>query len=178
MKKQSSKLPALFLGRFQPFHLGHLDALAQVFAREKYVIIGIGNTEDDYVPQNPFTAGERYQMIEAAILGQKVGGPVITRERFTILPVRNIHHYSLWVKHIESLLPPFGKVYSGSTIVQRLFREHGGHEVIGVSLNKKISATVVRKKMLLGGKWEQLVPGGVAKLIKKWDGVQRIKDIQ
>lgn len=170
-------LPALFLGRFQPFHLGHLDALQQIFEKEPYVIIGIGSTEDDYVPGNPFTAGERYQMIEAAILGQKLDGKTITREHFVILTVRNIHHYSLWVKHVESLLPPFGKVYTGSSIVKRLFLEEGNHKIIPIRFNKKISATDIRRRMFIGKKWENLVPAKVASLIKKWDGVGRIKSL-
>lgn len=174
----NSKIPALFIGRFQPFHLGHLDALAQVFKKEKYVIIGIGSTEDDYTPENPFTAGERYQMIEAAILGKKIGGRVITRENFEILSARNIHHYSLWVKHLESLIPPFGKVYTGSSVVLRLFKEEGMHPIVKLQLNKKISATEIRRKMANGKPWEALVPAKVVRLIKKWEGVERVRDVQ
>lgn len=177
-KISNSKLPALFIGRFQPFHFGHLDALAQVFARENYVIIGIGSTEDDYTPTNPFTAGERYQMVEAAVLGRELGGKIIARENYEILTARNIHHYSLWVKHLESLLPPFGAVYTGSSIVSRLFKEEGKHKIHPVRMHKKISATKIRSLMVGGGAWEQLVPAEVVKLIKKWDGVGRLKEIQ
>ncbi|MBI5413293.1 nicotinamide-nucleotide adenylyltransferase [Candidatus Peregrinibacteria bacterium] len=177
MKIKTPKIPALFIGRFQPFHLGHLDALNQVFAQEDYVIIGIGSTEDDYVPGNPFTAGERYQMIEAAIIGRKLGGKIITRESFDILPARNIHHYSLWVKHIESLFPPFGRVYTGSPIVSRLFEENGGHKVVPITKSRHISATEIRQKMQRGEKWESFVPPFVVELIKKWNAAQRIRDI-
>lgn len=170
-------LPALFIGRFQPFHLGHLDALRQVFAKEDYIIIGIGSTEDDYVPVNPFTASERYQMIEAAILDKRIGSKIISRKNFSILSIRNIHHYSLWVKHVESLLPPFGDVYSGSSIVGRLFKEDRKHNVIPLKINNKISATDIRKRMLNNQKWEYLVPDAVSKLIKKWDSVNRLKEI-
>lgn len=172
-----NKLPSLYIGRFQPFHLGHLDALDQVFSKEDYVLIGIGSTEDDYTPANPFTAGERYQMIEAAILGQKLGGRLITRANFDILPARNIHHYSLWVKHIESLFPPFENVYTGSPIVARLFKEEGRHKVMPIKKHKKVTATGIRTKMLAGEKWAHLVPPQVSALIKKWDAVRRLKEI-
>lgn len=170
--------PPLFIGRFQPFHLGHMDALDQIFTRENYVIIGIGSTEDDYVPGNPFTAGERYQMIEAAILGKKIAGKIIGHEHFTILNIRNIHHYSLWVKHVECLLPPFGDVYSGSPIVIRLFKDDKKHKVIPIKKLRNISATDIRMRMLQGKSWEEFVPQKVAVLINKWDGVGRIKAIQ
>lgn len=178
MPTKNHNLPPLFIGRFQPFHLGHLDALSQIFEEEDYCIIGIGSTEDDYVPANPFTAGERYQMIEAAILGQKLGGKIITRENFAILPVRNIHHYSLWVKHLESLLPPFGTVYTGSPLTSRLFKEEGRHEIVSLKFKRHISATKIRSSIVSGKPWEKLVPDSVVKLIKKWDAVSRLKEIQ
>lgn len=169
--------PALFIGRFQPFHLGHLDALRQIFEKENYIIIGIGSAEDDYTPQNPFTAGERYRMIEETLLKTKLKGRKITRGQFTIVPVRNIHHYSLWVKHLESLLPPFGKVYTASPIVQRLFREEKKYSVVSVQQKKKISATDIRQRMLKGKPWDHLVPKSVAVLITKSDGVKRLREI-
>lgn len=178
MKNSSQNLPCLFIGRFQPFHFGHLDALTQVFEHENYVIIGIGSTEDDYVPENPFTAGERHQMIEAGILGKTIAGKKITRENFTIVNMRNIHHYSLWVKHVECLLPPFGRVYTGSPVVTRLFKDDGKHEVVAIRKTKLLSATEIRDRMLHNKKWEDSVPEEVAKLIKKWDGTGRIREIQ
>lgn len=176
MKKSDfEELPALFIGRFQPFHFGHLDALKQVFAKEKYVIICIGSAEDDYVPDNPFTSSERYQIIEAVLQTNK-----IPHDRFTIIPVRNIKHYSLWTRHVENLLPPFGNVYSGSPIVRRLFNADGIHKIVPVKINKPISATRIRQLMISGaeGEWEKFVPEEAVKLIKKWDGVGRLKEIK
>lgn len=170
---KSIKKPALFIGRFQPFHLGHLDALEQVFAKENYAIICIGSAEDDYVPDNPFTASERYQMIEAAL---ETAG--IKRNRYTIIPARNIKHYSLWTRHIEHLLPPFGAVYTGSPIVKRLFNVEKIHPVAPLKKNIKISATEVRKLMVEDKNWEKLMPKKVVELVKKWDGVGRMKEIR
>jgi len=42
MKKKKSKI-ALFIGKFQPFHKGHLFALRQVLKKFDKVIIGIGS---------------------------------------------------------------------------------------------------------------------------------------
>lgn len=162
------KKPALYVGRFQPFHLGHTDALKQIFEKEDRVLIVIGSAEDDYVPENPFSAGERYQMIEAALIGQKT--------RFDIIPLRNIHHYSLWVKHLESLLPPFGNIYTGSPIVRTLFSA-SGYKVFPLKMNLKISATDIRKRAREGKPWKNLIPKSVLNLIEKWDGEKRMKEI-
>lgn len=173
MKKSPSQKSALFIGRFQPFHSGHLDALKQVFKKEKHVIICIGSAEDDYVPDNPFTASERYQMIEAALNAAGVG-----RDTYIIIPARNIKHYSLWTRHIEHLLPPFGAVYTSSLIVKRLFNVERVHPVFSLKKNIPVSATQVRNLMLSGKTWEKFVPQEVVKLIKKWGGANRLKELK
>ena len=61
---------ALFVGRFQPFHNGHLDAIQYILSTEDRVVLVIGSAEENNVPANPFTAGERFQMIEADIQGR------------------------------------------------------------------------------------------------------------
>ena len=161
-------LPALFIGRFQPFHCGHFDALAQIFKREKKVIIAIGSAENSRTAENPFTAGERYQMIEAALGQAGTGQAVGSGKQFAIIPIRDINNYSKWVEHIESLLPPFGAVYSGSEVVKKLFKEHGRHKVHTLTIRKKISATLVREQMRKKQKWGTLVPAPVAGLLKKF----------
>ncbi|MEM3079801.1 MAG: adenylyltransferase/cytidyltransferase family protein, partial [Thermoproteota archaeon] len=49
----------LFIGRFQPFHLGHLKAVEYIINRVDEVIIGIGSAQYSHTLENPFTAGER-----------------------------------------------------------------------------------------------------------------------
>jgi nicotinamide-nucleotide adenylyltransferase len=112
-------------------------------------------------------------------LGKKIGGKTITHENFTILPARNVHHYSLWVKHIESIFPPFGAVYTGSSVVARLFKDDGKHKIVPIKkLHSKVSATEIRRRIISDENWEELVPEEVAKLIKKWDAVGRLKEIK
>ncbi|RLF01945.1 MAG: nicotinamide-nucleotide adenylyltransferase, partial [Thermoprotei archaeon] len=53
----------LFVGRFQPFHLGHLKALRWILEREDEVIICIGSAQYSHSLRNPFTVGERVEMI-------------------------------------------------------------------------------------------------------------------
>ena len=154
----NSSLPALFIGRFQPFHLGHLDALQQISKKEKRIIIAIGSAENKRSKINPFTAGERYQMVEQALRGKL--------KNIIIIPVRDINVDSKWVRYVESLLPLFGNVYTGSSIVKRLFEKTGGHRVIPIHIRKKISGTEIRKRILKGEKWDHLVPKEVAALIK------------
>lgn len=163
-------MAALFVGRFQPFHLGHLDAIRQILKKEERVIIVIGSAEDDFVPENPFTARERFMMTEAALQEDN-----ISREKYAIIPVRDIKNYSLWVKHLESLTPPFERVYTGSNIVRALFK-NAGYEVRTQKINFNISATKVRKALLEKKGWKAMIPRSVAKLLVQWKAEKRLEE--
>lgn len=165
-------MSALYIGRFQPFHLGHLDAVKQILKKEHFLIIGIGSAEDNYVPDNPFTASERYQMIEAALSEAK-----ISKEKYSIIPVRNILNYMLWPDHVDLIFPPYERVYTGSAIVRTLYKKQGKHKVIEVAKNLPINSTEIRKKILTGKKWDHLLPKSVTALLKKWEAEERLTNI-
>ncbi|MBU1992771.1 MAG: nicotinamide-nucleotide adenylyltransferase [Patescibacteria group bacterium] len=164
---------ALFIGRFQPFHLGHLSVVKKAIKEFDRVIIGIGSAEDSFLPDNPFTASERFQMIEAAL-----GEAGIPAEKHCIAPVRNILNYELWPDHVDQIVPPYEAVLTGSKLVKTLFQNQGKHKIIDVKFEHDICSTDVREKMLQDKGWQSMVPSAVAKLIEKFDGITRIKNIQ
>ncbi len=57
---------ALFLGRFNPFHLGHLAAIESIRKDRDIqdVVIGIGSSDKSFSIIHPFSAGERLLMIK------------------------------------------------------------------------------------------------------------------
>lgn len=163
---------ALFIGRFQPFHRGHLSVVEKVLKENDFCVIGIGSSEDNYLPKNPFTASERWQMIRLAL--DEIG---LSHNRYTIIPVRNINNYAIWVNHIEKILPPFEDVYTGSKIVKKLFEDHGKHKVINVEFTLKMDATQIREAMKKGKAWEDYVPPAVATFLKEIKAEKRLKTI-
>ena len=173
---------ALFLGRFQPFHNGHLAVIKKILKENARVIIAIGSAEQNYLPQNPFTASERFQMIEESLKEAK-----IPCDRYCIIPVRNIFNYSIWVNHVNTYVPPYTRVYTGSKLIRacyegKYFRsgEKGkiGPEIIRLKRLVPISASKVRTAILKNRNWERMVPKAVARKIKKWGGIDRIKTIR
>ena len=176
MKKQQAKKAnkALFVGRFQPFHLGHLSAIKAILKKHDQVIIVIGSAEDNYAKENPFTAGERFEMIYNTLIDEG-----IEWKQFHIMPVRNIENYSIWTTHVDQYLPKgISTIYSGSPIVQELYKQYGKYDVKPVKMSKKISATIVRNKMKKGIKtWKKDVPEKVAEVIIKVRGEDRIKHL-
>jgi len=57
----------LFIGRFQPFHLGHLDAIRFGLSKVENLWIGIGSSNKSNEKRNPFTADERKDMILSSL---------------------------------------------------------------------------------------------------------------
>lgn len=165
-------LSALFIGRFQPFHLGHLSVIKNALEEVGYLIIGIGSAEANFQPDNPFTAGERFQMIKETLDAEKIAA-----NRYCIIPIRNIDNYSLWCTHVTSLTPPFQIIYSGSPLVKKLFLHEKKFDVRDVKEEIEISATEIRKLMRENTKWQKFVHPRVTKLIGAWKGVERLKTI-
>jgi len=163
----------LFIGRFQPLHKGHVYALREVFAQERRVLIVIGSAQACFTPEDPFTAGERIEMLQAVL---KAEG--IPCSRYMIIPVPDIHNYFLWVDHVTRYVPPFGIVYTGSEVVQRLFSERDYPvKVIKLYRRDTLSGTEVRRRILEGDEWKELVPQEVETIIERVGGVQRIRRI-
>lgn len=162
---------ALFVGRFQPFHMGHLSVIKKALEVEDRLIIMIGSAEENHEPANPFTAGERFQMIEAALSAEG-----ISHDRYAIIPIRNVENFMLWTTHVDQYIPPVQKVYTGSDIVKALYTAHGKYEIEDVEFVSNVSGTVIREKMLKGDdEWKELVHPAVVKLIEEWDGCKRIR---
>ena len=60
-------MDGLLIGRFQPFHLGHLDAILFGLSRAENLFIGIGSSNRYNEKKNPFSAEERREMIVSSI---------------------------------------------------------------------------------------------------------------
>ena len=56
---------ALILGRFQPFHLGHLELIRAVNNRYEKIIIAVGSAQEKGTAENPFDKDERKNMIKS-----------------------------------------------------------------------------------------------------------------
>ena len=59
----------LMMGRFQPFHLGHLELVKQILDECDEVIIAVTSSQFNYLEKDPFTAGERIEMIHNSLKG-------------------------------------------------------------------------------------------------------------
>jgi nicotinamide-nucleotide adenylyltransferase len=162
---------ALMIGRFQPFHKGHLEVVRKISRECASITIGIGSAQYSHTQDNPFTAGERHLMISSALEGEGI-------RRCYLVPIVDINRYALWVSHVVSLVPPFEVVYSNNPLTRRLFSEAGFDVRDSPMFNRSVySGTEIRRRMAAGEEWEHLVPAGVAEAIEDFGGIGRLQDL-
>jgi nicotinamide-nucleotide adenylyltransferase len=163
----------LYVGRFQPFHLGHLDAIRYVLKRVDELVVVIGSAQYSHNSKNPFTAGERLVMVRNALFEAGVDS-----SKLWIVPVPDMHLHMLWVSAVEGYTPKFNVVFTNEPLTRRLFTE-AGYQVKDVPLfeRKIYMSTIVREKMAKGESWMELVPKSVSDFIAEIDGVNRVLDL-
>jgi nicotinamide-nucleotide adenylyltransferase len=173
LKRGSELVRALFVGRFQPFHYGHLYAIQKILGEAEELIVVVGSAQMSHEQDNPFTAGERIEMIRAALNEAKVD-----REKYMLIPIADAPSHRTWVSYVESQTPRFDVVYSNQPLTRRLLVE-AGYDVRGIKLHKRSTyeATEIRHRILKGEDWRELVPPTVYKIVSEIDGETRIKDI-
>jgi len=172
MAEKTSLTRALFPGRFQPPHWGHVYAIREILREVDEVIVAVGSAQFNYIAKDPFTAGERIWMLREAL---REGG--VDLSRVIIVPIPNVENNLEWLGRVKSYVPPFHVVYTGNPFVALLFRQ-AGYEVRQQPLYRRdlYSSTRVRELIIRGDpKWEELVPASVAAIIKQVGGEERLR---
>ncbi|MEM0468453.1 MAG: nicotinamide-nucleotide adenylyltransferase [Pyrobaculum sp.] len=162
---------ALFPGRFQPPHLGHVYAIKEILREVDEVVVVIGSAQFNYILKDPFTAGERIWMLREAL---REGG--VDLSRVVTIPIANVENNLEWIGRVKSYAPPFHVVYTGNQYVALLFKE-AGYEVRQQPLldRDKYNSTKIREMILRGDPaWENYVPKSVASIIKQIGGQRRL----
>lgn len=87
----------VFIGRFQPFHLGHKRVVQQALKKAHHVLILVGSSYQPRTIRNPFKFHERAEMIMASLDPQDV-------TRLSIRPLRDhLYNDQKWVAEIQQL---------------------------------------------------------------------------
>ena len=163
----------VFVGRFQPFHKGHLGAIKKIVDEVDELVIIVGSSQYSHRLDNPFTAGERITMIRRAL--EEEG---IRLSRIWIIPVPDVHQHVLWVSQIVGYSPKFDVVYTSEPLTYRLFMEAGFRVELVPPIKREVYlATEIRKRMIDGKNWEELVPSCVVRFIKEIEGNIRLCDL-
>lgn len=163
---------ALFIGRFQPFHNGHLYSLKKCLKiAEKVKIVvaknNVSGTEDD-----PWDYKLRKQMVCAVIRKERMEERVAR-----IVSCPDYPSDKRWLTEIKSRAGEFEVVVSNNDWVLSIFRE-AGYKVYesGLYRREELEGVKIRQLMRKGsdpsadlgqGLWKERVPSEVVKLIVK-----------
>jgi len=161
----------LLVGRFQPFHNGHLAVVQGVRAAhpDETLILGVGSAQASHTWDNPFTAGERAEMIERALAAASVDG-------WTVVPLVDIDRHALWVAHVASLVPPFERVHTNNPLTRLLF-ERAGYVVESPPLvdRERFEGARIRSLIAAGATPRELLPPTVGTYLDAIDGWARLR---
>ncbi len=160
----------LMMGRFQPFHFGHLDLVKQILEQCDEVIIAVTSSQFNYLEKDPFTAGERIEMIHNSIKESS-----LDLSRCFIISIENQFNIATWASYLKSALPHFDKVYSGNDYVAMLLADSGIDVVKPEFLDRaQFNATKIRSMIISDENWKDSVPNAVYDFLTKINAKNRL----
>src|SRR5579872_456449 len=153
----------LLIGRFQPFHIGHLAAVKFALSNVEKLWIGIGSSNKSNEKRNPFTADERKEMILSSLDPE-------TRNRVEIYYVPDTGDHEKWTYHVDSIVPPYDVVFSNDEFTLTLYKKRGKN-IFELPLLRRdtISGTNIREMIATDKDWQDLVPEGTKQVLLKID---------
>ena len=169
----TNKFTCVFIGRFQPFHTGHMLVVQGMVKVCGKIIIAVCSPSAKQGATDPFTSSERRDMIQRALQANDI----IPNADVTFIEISDQPTDEAWAKMIlEQAGGTVHQVWTGNEWTKKCF-EAAGIEVKWIKEVPGISATEVRKRMAEGGDWKAQVPEEVASSIIAIDGVDRVKKL-
>ena len=164
-------MDGLLIGRFQPFHLGHLDAVMFGLSKVENLWIGIGSSNKHNEIRNPFSIDDIRDMIISSI------EPSII-DRINIFNIPDVDNHEKWTFEIDQIVPKYDVVFTNDEFTKTLF-EKRNIDVIPVVLKdrEKFSGTNIRELIADNKNWQDLVPRGTRKVLDKINAIERLKNL-
>jgi len=161
----------LFIGRFHPFHLGHLDAIQFALSKVEKLWVGIGSSNKQIQKENPFSADERKEMILSSI-DESIS------KKIQIYSIPDYDNHEKWILNIESIVPEFNMVFTNDELTQSLYSKRGIKVlVVPFKDRENLSGTKIRDRIKTDHEWEHLVPHGTKNVLNKISAKDRLKHL-
>jgi nicotinamide-nucleotide adenylyltransferase len=148
---------ALIVGRFQPFHKGHLFLIKKALEKADKVIIGIGSANILDV-NNPIDYETRRKIIKAVFY--KEG---LEEKLASIVPIDDFFDDEKWLSNLKSQVGRFDVVVSNNDWTNRIM-EKAGFQTIRIPYYKRelYEGWRIRKLIKEGNQWQDRVPKYIA----------------
>lgn len=169
----------VFIGRFQPFHLAHMQTIEIALQQSHYVVLALGSAQMERNIKNPFLAIEREQMILSNF-------SLDEQKRIKFVHVVDVYNDKKWVKQVKSLvngvIEPNSKVglighfKDESSYYLKLFPEWIMVELD--SLKDSISATPMREAYYRGEIQTEFFPVGTIQFLDEFQKTRIYQQLQ
>ena len=157
----------LLIGRFQPFHLGHLQALQFALSKVDKLWVGLGSSNKPVDKNNPFTAEQRKEMILSSIDDS-------IKEKISIYFIPDLDNHMRWIEKIDTIVPKFDIIFSNDDLTKHLYSKRNIQVLSIPFLNREsLSGTNIRDLIISDQKWDDLVPDGTRNFLEK----SNVKDL-
>jgi len=161
----------LLIGRFQPFHLGHLEALQFALSKVDKLWIGLGSSNKPAEKNNPFTAEQRKEMILSSIDDSM-------KERISIYFIPDLDNHLKWIEKIDTIVPKFEIIFSNDELTKHLYSKRDIKvESIPFLNRESLSGTNIRDLIISDQKWDDLVPDGTRNFLKNTGVKEHLKNL-
>jgi bifunctional NMN adenylyltransferase/nudix hydrolase len=156
----------VFIGRFQPFHVGHQEVLDKALQLADKVIVLVGSANQPRTIKNPFSFAERRQMILNTYGFNNLKGDEDKHDykRIAVEPLSdNKYNDTAWAASVQSIVSShiavmgwsdkprrggiIGHVKDSSSYYLNLFPQW---ELVDHAINEEVHATDIRKIMFTG----------------------------
>ncbi|WP_179997883.1 nicotinate-nicotinamide nucleotide adenylyltransferase [Acinetobacter sp. YH12239] len=157
----------VYIGRFQPFHLAHMETIKIALTHSQNVILALGSAQIERNIKNPFLAIEREQMILSNFTPDQ-------QARIKFVHVIDVYNDEKWQKLVKSLVAGvaqpsnqvglIGHFKDDSSYYLKFFPEWEMLELD--SLKGAISATPLREAYYRGEIMEKELPHGTIQFLQ------------
>lgn len=159
----------VYIGRFEPFHLAHLETINIALSHAAKLIIVIGSAQDERNIKNPFSVNERQLMIMNSLQPTQ-------RPSVQFLPIIDLYNDEKWVAAVKlgirALTQPsdrialIGHFKDDSSYYLRMFQDWQLIEL--GSLKQAISATPIRERFFEGIIESEKLPLAVTQFLQEF----------
>lgn len=178
MENSEYQLPknkkVVFVGRFQPFHNGHLEAIKRILRQTNEIYIVIGSMQEFGQMENPLDFATRKEILEVAFKEEGI-------KNYKIFGLPDFENDAAWAKKVLEIT---GLKADKTVLVSLNDWVASCAEKIGAKVADQpvfcdnLSATQVRQTIFTGFDWQKLVPPSVASYLKDNGLIQKIFDSQ
>ncbi|MCD8484048.1 adenylyltransferase/cytidyltransferase family protein [Candidatus Woesebacteria bacterium] len=155
MTEEKKYRTALIVGRFQPFHKGHLYLLREVAAMADHVVLAIGSAGESGTIDNPLSFAVRQQILEKVIATEGLSEKVLK-----IVPSYDFPSDQEWVDKLIAAVGDFDVVVGNNEWTNSVLEAAGYQaKTIPLANREEWQGMVIRELMRNGREeWKNHVP--------------------